>query len=125
MEYIIRVRALIKHNWKVFLVQNNGRDFYCLPGWKHEWEENMKDTLKRELKEELFVDAEIWDLVTINEYLKDDKYNLDLVFEVKNPENFENFDLDKASHSFELSDVWFFDLNDEKIVLKPSNLREI
>jgi hypothetical protein len=32
MEYIIRVRALIKHNGKTFLVKNNGRDFYCLPG---------------------------------------------------------------------------------------------
>lgn len=125
MEYIIRVRALIKHNGKTFLVKNNGRDFYCLPGWKHEWDENMKDTLKRELKEELFVDAEIWELITINEYLKDDKYNLDLVFDVINSEDFLNFDLEKATHSFELSDAWFFDINDKNLILKPSNLTEI
>lgn len=125
MEYIIRVRALIKHNWKMFLVKNNGRDFYCLPGWKHEWDENMKDTLKRELKEELFVDAEIWELITINEYLKDDKYNLDLVFDVINSEDFLNFNLEKATHSFELSNAWFFDINDKNLILKPSNLTEI
>jgi hypothetical protein len=85
----------------------------------------MKDTLKRELKEELFVDAEIWELITINEYLKDDKYNLDLVFDVINSEDFLNFDLEKATHSFELSDAWFFDINDKNLILKPSNLTEI
>lgn len=120
MEYIIRVRALVKYEWDVFLVQNDGRDFYSLPGGKHEWNEDMKATLKRELLEELYVDAEIWDLVWTNEFVKDWKFNLDLIYSVNNPEVFLNYNLEKASHSFELSWAWFFNLEKFSTDVKPS-----
>lgn len=111
----IRVRAIIPHGDKVLLVKNKQSqgDFYCLPGGGVEEGELVTDALRREIKEELGVDAVIGRLLVLAQ-IKDDDYYSDpeLWFHITNGADFSDIDLAKTSHGErEIADLGFFDIN--------------
>ena len=62
-EYKLNIRAagVIIHNNKILTHKNINKDHYCLPGGRVEIGESSKETIKREIKEELGKDMEyIW-----------------------------------------------------------------
>ena len=52
----IRVGAIIKYQDKILVEKNKNVDFYVVPGGRVKTLENSKDTLLRELNEELGID---------------------------------------------------------------------
>jgi ADP-ribose pyrophosphatase YjhB (NUDIX family) len=123
---VIKARWLILSENKIFLCKLAKQGFYCLPGWTLEPWELVKQTLEREFVEELWTRPIIWKLAYINEFINRDGWTtLDMWYFIENVGDFkEKIDLSKASHWFELSEVWFYDL--EKLEnYRPDNLRQI
>ena len=54
-----RVCAIIKHNNKLLAMKNNNTPYYYLPGGRVNMHEDTDTAIKRELKEELGIDANI------------------------------------------------------------------
>lgn len=122
----IKVRWIIKKENKIFLVREIKKHFYYLPWWTLDENESFRDCLKREIFEEFWVKAEIWELVSIREFENEGNFYLDVWFEIKNFSDFENIDKSKATHWFEYYDEWFYDLKKLKEKdLRPANLEEL
>lgn len=122
----IKVRWIIKKENKLFLVREIKKHFYYLPWWTLDQNESFKDCLKREFFEEFWINAKIWELITIKEFENDEKFYLDVWFEIKNYKDFENIDKSKTTHGFEYYDKWFYDLEELKWKdLRPWNLKEL
>lgn len=54
-----RVCAVIKHNGKLLAMKNSFSPYYYLPGGRVKLNEGAEDAIRRELKEELGIDAKI------------------------------------------------------------------
>lgn len=53
-------RCILKNKeWKVLLVRHKWKNIWTMPGWHIENKENIYDAVKREIKEELWVDIKI------------------------------------------------------------------
>ena len=73
-----RVTALIIHDNKLLAMNDVGTNGYYLPGGRVKLHETLIDALKRELKEELYIDANIVRPLFINENffkIKEKKYH--------------------------------------------------
>lgn len=110
----VKVRWVVINEWKVFLCKLAKWDFYCLPWWTLEQWETLKECLKREFIEELWVKPKIWERLYFQEFFSNEKANttIDFWFKVNNYKDFLNIDLSKTSHWFELSEAWFYDLEE-------------
>ncbi len=116
------VRAIIIRDNKILLVKHAGqRDFWCLPGGTIETGETIKQTLIRELNEELGI-TNIFKLEfeSVYEFARKDekKIFVDFWFRV---ETNDEIDPLNASHGFELQDWKWFDL-DSDVIVKPDQL---
>jgi 8-oxo-dGTP pyrophosphatase MutT (NUDIX family) len=119
---IIKIRAVIIHNGKIFLWKlANPAGFYCLPGGTLEKNESARECLARELFEELGVHAKIWPLVYTQEMLRQNETKFDFWYWIENPEDFTDINLSLASHGFEHSEVEFYDPAELDMV-RPSKL---
>jgi len=123
---LIKVRWLILKENKVFLCKLRKWNFYCLPWWTLEPWELTKETLEREFIEELWIKPIIWKLVFTQEFVNKFWWTtIDFWYNIENVEDFsKNINLDKNSHWFELSEIWFYNL-DKLENYKPENLKEI
>lgn len=66
-KFKFRVAGIVENDGKYLIVKMNQNPFFCFAGGHVELFENTKDALERELKEELYFDIEVGDLVAINE----------------------------------------------------------
>lgn len=123
----ISVRAIIPHEDKFLLVNNRHSkgDFYCLPGGGVELGEEVVGALKREIKEELGVEATVGNLVILNQIIDGEEYQApELYFHITNGADFVNIDLAGTSHGqAEIADVGFFRL--DEVLLLPRELTDI
>ncbi|PQZ46622.1 MULTISPECIES: NUDIX hydrolase [Bacillus] len=58
-----RVGAICKHDNKILILQDEGEDYWYVPGGRVKMLENSEDALKRELAEELAVPIEVKRLI--------------------------------------------------------------
>ncbi|MES5893612.1 MULTISPECIES: NUDIX hydrolase [Bacillus cereus group] len=58
-----RVGAICKHDNKILILQNEGEDYWYVPGGRVKMLENSEDALRRELAEELGVPIEVKRLI--------------------------------------------------------------
>lgn len=75
--YNLRVYAIIVNSRDEVLVSDElrfGNAFTKFPGGGMEWGEGTKDTLKREIKEELQLDCEVGDLFFVNDFYQESAY---------------------------------------------------
>ena len=72
-----RASAVIIEDNKVLLIERvkPGFDYFVFPGGGVEEGENLEDTLKREVKEELSLEIKKWRLLFNLENIHDDAYN--------------------------------------------------
>lgn len=76
------VRAVIRNGEKLFLIRNEGRDYWTLPGGEIESGERLKEALKRELKEELGWEIEVGKRLGEWKWERDEVKNEEVWFEV-------------------------------------------
>ncbi len=79
----ISVRGVIIQDEKILLVNGDGNgDFWCLPGGRMEYGENLKSCLVREVKEETGLDVTAGDAFAVSEFLFDANHfhNVDIFF---------------------------------------------
>lgn len=62
-----RVGGIVENKGKYLIVKMNENQFYCFPGGHVELFEDTKTAVVRELKEELYFDINVGNLVAINE----------------------------------------------------------
>lgn len=122
----IKVRWIVRKENKIFLVREINKHFFYLPWWTLDNNESFRDWLKREIFEEFWIKAEVWELISIREFKNENWFFLDIWFEIKNWQDFENIDKSKASHSFEYYDEWFYSFEEmENKDLRPQNLKNL
>lgn len=121
----IKVRWVIKKDNKIFLCKIANAWFYCLPWWTLEKWETIKQCLEREIIEELWIKPIIWELIKVYEFFTNEWNTwIDFWFEILNFQDFKKIDLKSSTHWFELSEVWFYDLQQLKD-FKPVDLLEL
>lgn len=128
MTTIIKVRWIIIKDNKIFLVRDSETGNFMLPWWKQENWETIKQTLYRELKEEIWVDVIIDKFIWFNEYISRKwEITIQFLFKIKNINDFEKIDKEKCSHWFEWSEAGFYDIKylKENNFDIPSDLAEI
>jgi 8-oxo-dGTP pyrophosphatase MutT (NUDIX family) len=119
----INVRWIIRDWDKLFLVKSKDRDYRSLPWWWLDKWEKAQTCLKRELYEELWIEADIGDLLFSQEFYNKeyDIYILDLFFNVKLNMWFISWCHCNWSHWFELKDSnWI--LISKDLFIKPQFL---
>lgn len=114
-------RAIIVNGDKMLLVENkkNENNFFCTAGGKMEFGEDPKQTLEREIIEELGVSPQIGKLLYINTYNDGEAQVVDFLYEVLNTDEYKDIEKLKGTHSFELSKiVWLDRSSDAKVLPK-------
>jgi 8-oxo-dGTP diphosphatase len=78
----LRVAAIIVRNRQILLVEHRkrGEHYWVLPGGRLEGLETLEAALRRELNEELSVDARVRELVVVSEMLAPDRHVVNLMF---------------------------------------------
>jgi len=117
---VIRTRAIIIHDGKILAVRHsNDHDFYALPGGHLEPPEDIKDSMKREIFEEMGVIPTLGRLLYINNFIEMEigKQSVEFFFEVTNSQDFLDIDKLKGTHSHELVDIAWLDKDTDKKIL--------
>ncbi len=125
----VKLRWLILEDNKIFLVQLSRGEFGCLPGGTLEKGEELEQCLAREIYEELWIEPKVGNQKYQQHFMRDDwTHVFDFWYEIKNPEDFKNINLEKASHWYEIKQAWFYDINqldNLDFEVKPNNLESI
>lgn len=77
--------------------------------------------------EELWVTPIVWEMIYVNDFIRKKNWEsvVDLRYEILNPNDFFQIDLESASHGFENSEVWFYDLSTISKQYQPENMWSI
>jgi len=121
---LIKVRGIILHDGKLFIVKHLVTGFIALPGGHLEYGEDIVTCLKRELIEELGVMPEVGRLLYINNYMNNrkDQY-IEFFFEIKNGADYLHIDKLERTHADELADMLWVLPNDD-IEILPKQLKD-
>ena len=123
MSVTLAVRAIIIYKNKILLVKHKGSSFYSLPGGKLEDNEDLKTALKRELLEELEINAEVGELAYVNEFkYKGVKTSIEFFFYIQNAQDF--FNSMKNFEIKELDEVSWIDINTKDLDVMPRFLQK-
>jgi ADP-ribose pyrophosphatase YjhB (NUDIX family) len=130
--YRVNARAVIYHNGEILAVlhrdKRTGRavDHWATPGGGVEGKEELIDGLRREITEELAVEAKIGRLLFCMQWFSErDKIEMvDFFFLIENPEDFSILDLSRTTHGIkEIVDAKF--VHPKEVELLPRFLSEV
>lgn len=120
-KFHLRVRAVIRDGGKVLAVRTKGRDYCFLPGGHYENGETLANALKREIKEEMGLDAEVKQYLGIVEqgWQSGNTYNYEInhMFEIGIPDI--NVEANSRASEDDLEFFWIAPEDFEKYNLKP------
>lgn len=129
----IGVRAIIWHDGKLLAVKHKSKkdgkpkDFWAIPGGGLDLGESLEDGARREVREELGIEAAIGRLLFVQQFVStraDCDEELEFFFLVENPQDFIGVDISKTSHgAAEIAFCEFIDPKNEYIL--PRILSEI
>ncbi|MDZ7785569.1 MAG: NUDIX hydrolase [Candidatus Saccharibacteria bacterium] len=130
----IAVRGIAVRDNKLLCVRHKmytgnivGKDFWCLPGGTVDEGENLTAAITREMIEETAITPLIGKLLYINHFQANNMEHLEFFFHVKNPEDYREVDLSKASHAEEeIAEIDFIDTTKNNVLpefltTKPAN----
>lgn len=118
----IRVRGVILNDDKMLVVKMPHNDFYCLPGGKLDYGEDIKECMEREIVEELGVKPKIGRLLFSNTFIeKNMNQSLEFIFEITNGKDYLNLENIERTHANELSDICWIE-KDGDIHILPNSL---
>ena len=128
----INSRAIIWRDGTILAVRHKDSagtedDHWALPGGGLDYDEFIKDAVRREVFEELGVEAEVGKLIGMQQFYsrrEDFSEELELFFHVYDSPAFDAIDLSKTSHGAnEIAEVKFVD--PKQVYIKPDCLAEI
>lgn len=113
----VNVRAIIRKDDKLLAVKHSSDErgeaaYYAVPGGGLDPSESLHDGLKRELYEELGVEAQVGRLLFVQQFPSGrEGYDeeLEFFFEVTNVDDFLDIDISSTSHGHELAVCEFVD----------------
>jgi|GEM_PF-142776 len=81
----VRLAAMIARGGRILLVEHHkrGERYWVLPGGRLQGNETLEAALRRELKEELSLDARVGRLVILSEMLAPDRHVVNLIFQAE------------------------------------------
>ena len=118
-EFVIRCRGIILHNNKLLTVKHPGDTSYAaLPGGHLEWEEGIKDCIRREIVEELGVEPTIGRLLYINNFIDGEStHSVEFFFEITNGGDYVGCEKLVRSHAHELAGIYWVGPTDTTRIL--------
>ena len=123
-KFLIKCRAIILHGGKMLVVRHKESNFVALPGGHLEYGEDLKESLKREIIEELGVEPEISRLLYINTYQeKGLTQYVEFFFEVTNGDKYLDVEKLNRTHAHELAEIVWISSSDNVHFL-PKKLKE-
>ncbi len=119
---VIRTRAIIFYDNKLLVVKHSpGATFYSLPGGHLEWSEDVRESLKREIVEELGIEPQIGRLLYIHNFIQEEKiHSIEFFFEVTNSVDYLNIENLSGTHRHEIAEIRWVDKNDSLTILPTS-----
>lgn len=125
-QFVVRCRAIIMHEGKLLVVKHSHNTSYtALPGGHVDFGEDMHTCIKRELMEELGVEAVIGRLLYVNTFTTEQKkvpvQPVEFFFEVINATDFLVLGTEGRTHAFELADVLWVD-GSEGLTILPKQI---
>ncbi len=122
---IVRVRGIIISEGKLLLVRHShDTSFAALPGGHLEWNEDIKESLAREIVEELGVPPKIGHLLYINNFTDaNNTQSIEFFFEILNSEDYKNPENKTRTHAHEIAEMCWVTPTDT-IQLLPKELWE-
>lgn len=116
---IFKVRGIIFKDWKVLLWKDSLHGLAVPWGTMDIWE-SIQECFKREIFEEIWIQAEQWTLYWVYDHFSKTwaATLISVVYHIVNWEDFLNIDVSKASHGYENEYMKFMDLEeiDQKII---------
>lgn len=126
--FFITVRGIIMKDGKLFcqkLKHSNGvNDFWATPGGHLDHGESFEAGLTREMLEETGVPPQIGRLLFTQQYMDDDKPNVELFYHILNADDYTELDLANTSHGLLEVDEYGF-VDPKTSVVRPTFLTEI
>lgn len=123
-KFVVRSRAVIVYKEELLVVNIKGTDFYALPGGHVEWEEDIQESLVREIEEELGVTPQVGRLLFVNNFIEDgDKQSIEFFFEILNSEDYLDVENLGGTHKHELSSICWAKKDEDKNIL-PKQIQE-
>ncbi len=122
---IVRVRGIIISEGKLLVVKHShNTSFAALPGGHLEWDEDIKESLVREIVEELGTIPKIGRLLYINNFTDaNNTQSIEFFFEIQNSEDYKNLENKTRTHAHEIAEICWITPTDT-IQLLPKELRE-
>jgi ADP-ribose pyrophosphatase YjhB (NUDIX family) len=119
-------RGIIVDDGKLLVFRlDKADDWYCLPGGKIEFGENIERAMTRELFEETGIKAKIGKLLLVNEMILPNKHRIEFFYHVENGSDYRSIDLAKTSHGFEIAETLFVDPTTTDKTIYPTLLRKV
>lgn len=114
----VRVRGVITHRGRLLVVRHGPeRNYYALPGGHLELGEDIKNCLKREVKEELGVVPKIGKLLYVHNFSQGGEQTIEFFFHILNGADFLKVDLSKSSHGSEIYELRWVSKTDRVRIL--------
>jgi 8-oxo-dGTP pyrophosphatase MutT (NUDIX family) len=119
----VRCRAIILHEGKLLLVRHFRKDtyadFYALPGGHIDYGEDPEECMRRELLEELGIEAKLGRLLFIHTLVRDDgTQSVEFFFEVTNGADFAHHETKDKTHAHEIAEVRWVG-KEERVLIRP------
>lgn len=114
----ISVRGIVLHEGKLLCVRlkaykehlKRDNSYWCLPGGGLDESEALIDGVKREMLEETGVEAQVGDLLYVQQFTHGEKDYLEFFFHITNTRDYLNIDLSKSTHGeAEIEEIEFVD----------------
>lgn len=126
--FIIRCRGIILNGDKLLVVKHSQKDdYYALPGGHLEFGEDIRVCMIREIKEELGIEPILGNLLYVHNYKEgrdesDSIHSVEFFFEIKNGKDYANCEKLSRSHSHELAEIRWVDI-DENVNILPEQIK--
>lgn len=132
----ISVRGVVLHEGKLLCVRlkaykehlKRDNSYWCLPGGGLDEGEALIDGVKREMLEETGVEAQVGDLLYVQQFTHDGKDYLEFFFHVTNSRDYVNINLANSTHGeTEIEEIGFIDPKTVRVLpefLATENLAE-
>lgn len=123
-KFVVRTRAIILNEGKLLLVKHpEDTSYAALPGGHLEWGEDIKESLEREIVEELGIKPVLGKLLYVHSFVGiRGGHSVEFFFEVTNGGDYKNIkDIEskERSHSDELAEIlWVSPEDDVRILPK-------